>query len=232
MVIKDTLFLIPARGGSKGLPKKNILPIDGKPLIYYTIDAARSVSGDENICVSSDDAEIIKLVESYGLNVPFIRPPELSTDTSGSREVILHAIDFYANNLGIYYKNVCLLQPTSPLRTGQHILEAFDLWSVDLDMVVSVRESKSNPYYNLFKEDETGNLRKLDIGGNYTRRQDAPVVYEYNGAIYIMSVSVIQAKNFDEFEKIRKYTMDDEVSSDIDTFYDLLRIEYFLKSGR
>jgi CMP-N,N'-diacetyllegionaminic acid synthase len=232
MVIKDTLFLIPARGGSKGLPKKNILPLDGKPLIYYTIDAARSVSGDENICVSSDDAEIIKLVESYGLNVPFIRPSELSADSSGSREVILHAIDFYANHLGISYKNVCLLQPTSPLRTGQHIFEAFDLWSVDLDMVVSVRESKSNPYYNLFKEDETGNLRKLDIGGNYTRRQDAPVVYEYNGAIYIMSVSVIQAKNFDEFEKIRKYTMDDEVSSDIDTFFDLLRIEYFLKSGR
>lgn len=231
MEIKDTLFLIPARGGSKGLPKKNILPLAGKPLIYYTIDAARSVSGDENICVSSDDPEIINLVESYGLKVPFIRPKELSTDTSGSREVILHAIDFYANHLGISYRNVCLLQPTSPLRGGRHILEAFDLWSADLDMVVSVRESKSNPYYNLFKEDETGNLRKLDIGGNYTRRQDAPVVYEYNGAIYIMSVSAIMAKNFDDFEKVRKYTMDEEVSSDIDTNYDLLRIEYFLKSG-
>jgi CMP-N,N'-diacetyllegionaminic acid synthase len=231
MEIRDTLFIIPARGGSKGLPRKNILPLAGKPLIYYTIDAARSVTGDENICVSSDDPEIIQMVEDYGLKVPFVRPSELATDTAGSREVILHAVDFYANQSGISYSKICLLQPTSPLRTGQNIREAFALWSDDLDMVVSVRESKFNPYYNLFEEDGRGYLRKMKIG-NFTRRQDAPVIYEYNGAIYIMKVSVLRSKYLDDFEKIQKYIMDEEISLDIDTFYDLLRIEYFLKSNR
>ena len=99
MEINDTLFIIPARGGSKGLPRKNILPINGKPMICYTIDAARGVTSDENICVSTDDLEIKQVVEGYGLKVPFIRPAELATDTAGSREVLLHAIDFYQNQL-------------------------------------------------------------------------------------------------------------------------------------
>ncbi len=231
MEIRDTLFIIPARGGSKGLPRKNILPLAGKPLIHYTIDAARCVTDDENICVTSDDSEVIQIVESYGLKVPFVRPSELASDTAGSREVMLHAVDFYANQLGISYSKICLLQPTSPLRTGQNIREAYALWHEDLDMVVSVRESRLNPYYNLFEEDGSGFLRKMKIG-NFTRRQDAPAVYEYNGAIYIMNVSILRAKYLDEFEKIQKYVMDEEMSLDIDTKYDLLKIEYFIKNER
>lgn len=99
MKINDTLFIIPARGGSKRLPRKNILPINGKPMICYTLDAAREVANDENICVSTDDLEIKKVVEDYGLQVPFIRPTELAADTSGTREVLLHAINFYKNEL-------------------------------------------------------------------------------------------------------------------------------------
>ena len=89
------LVVIPARGGSKGIPRKNIKPLAGKPLIYYTIDTARAIVPDEDICVSTDDDGIIQIVENYGLKVYFKRPDELATDTAGTYEVLLHALDFY-----------------------------------------------------------------------------------------------------------------------------------------
>lgn len=219
MEINDTLFIIPARGGSKGLPRKNILPINGKPMICYSIDAARGVTSDENICVSTDDAEIKQVAEAYGLKVPFVRPPELATDTVGSREVILHTINYYKNKLGKSYSKICLLQPTSPLRTAQHIREAFELWEDLLDMVVSVKESKANPYFNLFEETVEGYL-KQSKAGNFIRRQDTPKIWEYNGAIYIVRTKSILNKSFFEFKKIKKYHMQEAQSFDIDTKYD------------
>ncbi|MDA3779551.1 MAG: acylneuraminate cytidylyltransferase family protein [Bacteroidales bacterium] len=225
--INDTLFIIPARGGSKGLPRKNILPINGKPMICYTIDAARGVTSDENICVSTDDLEIKQVVENYGLKVPFIRPAELATDTAGSREVLLHAIDFYKNKLGKSYSKVCLLQPTSPLRTYQRIIEAHQLWNNELDMVVSVKESKVNPY-SVCKENEYGYLEKIEKN-KFTRRQDIPKFWQYNGAIYFINIRTLQAKPIAEFEKIRKYVMSDESSVDVDNVNDLITIEYLLK---
>lgn len=224
MEINDTLFIIPARGGSKGLPRKNILPIHGKPMICYTIDAARSVTNDENICVSTDDLEIKKVVEDYGLKVPFLRPAVLATDTAGTREVLIHAVDFYKNTLNRQFSKLCLLQPTSPLRTSQHIIEAHLLWADDLDMVVSVKESKANPYFNLFEEQENGFLKKSKEG-SFTRRQDAPKVWEYNGAIYFISIKTLETKEIFEFENVLKYEMEEGVSCDIDTKYDLAVIE-------
>ena len=112
------LYLIPARGGSKGIPRKNIKELSGKPLIAYSIDVARQLTDDCNICISTDDDEIMQVVTSYGLTVPFKRPDFLATDSVGTYEVILHAIDFY-ENLGVNYDAVVLLQPTSPLRTAQ-----------------------------------------------------------------------------------------------------------------
>lgn len=228
MQISDTLFLIPARGGSKGLPRKNILPLAGKPMICYSIDAARGVTSDENICVSTDNDEIRLLVENYGLKVPFLRPNELASDTSGSRELILHAINYYKYNFGISFVKVCLLQPTSPLRTFQHIIEAFNHWNDNLDMVVSVKESKINPYYNLFEEDKSGFLKK-SFEGHYTRRQDAPKFWEYNGAIYIINIDSIKLKTFDEFTKKIKYEMNSIHSIDVDNENDFRMAEYFLK---
>ena len=225
----DTLFIIPARGGSKGLPRKNILALAGKPLIAWTIDAAREVTNDENICVSTDDEEIKQWVESYGLKVPFIRPAELATDTAGSREVILQALDFYHEKLGKSYSKVCLLQPTSPLRTGQHINEAMELFTRETDMVVSVKESKANPYFNLFEEDEAGHLQQSKEG-HYTRRQDAPKVWEYNGAIYIISSRSVRLYELNRLPVKVKYIMSEEDSVDIDTLFDLQRAEHILLS--
>ena len=220
MKIDDTLFIIPARGGSKRLPRKNILPINGKPMIYYTLDAAREVANDENICVSTDDLEIKKVVEDYGLQVPFIRPTELAADTSGTREVLLHAINFYKNELKKEFTKICLLQPTSPLRKAKHIFEAYQLWNDNLDMVVSVKESKANPYFNLFEENSNGFLRKSK-DGNYIRYQDAPKVWEYNGAIYFINIKSLYSKPISEFEKVKKYVMSEENSVDVDTALDI-----------
>ena len=143
------LVIIPARGGSKGIPHKNIKPLNGKPLIHYTIDVARGIASDEDICVSTDDADIIKCVEEYGLKVPFVRPAELATDTAGTYEVLIHALDFYEKQ-GKTYDVVLLLQNTSPFRTVQHVKEALELYRPDIDMVVSVNETKTNPYYNCY----------------------------------------------------------------------------------
>ncbi|MBY5949925.1 acylneuraminate cytidylyltransferase family protein [Algoriphagus marincola] len=224
----DTLFIIPARGGSKGLPKKNILPINGKPMICYTIDAARGLTSDENICVSTDDLEIKEIVESYGLKVHFLRPADLATDTAGTRDVLLHAIDFYETKLGKTYKRICLLQPTSPLRKSKHIKEAIELWEDHLDMVVSVKESKANPYFNLFEEKEGGFLKKLKEG-DYTRRQDAPKVWEYNGAIYIINIHELKYMQITGLKKVKKYIMSEENSLDIDDLWDFELAKIIIK---
>ena len=158
------------------------------------------------------------MVEDYGLPLPFVRPAELATDTAGSREVLLHALDFYQHTLGRSYTRICLLQPTSPLRKARHIEEAMQLWQDDLDMVVSVRESKANPYFNLFEEEE-GYLKKSKPG-NYIRRQEAPPVWEYNGAIYIIRPAALKSLPIAQFGKVRKYVMSEADSVDLDTELD------------
>ena len=181
------LIVIPVRGGSKGIPGKNIKPLNGKPLINYTLNAARELFPDEIICVSTDSEEIIQIVEKSGLKVPFIRPAELATDTAGTYEVLLHAIEFYERN-GYNPDIIILLQATSPFRNSKQIQEALDLFDITCEMVVSVKETKSNPYYILREENKDGWLVKSK-DGNFTRRQDCPKVYEINGATYIISVN-------------------------------------------
>ena len=146
-----------------------------------TVDFARQFTGDENICVSTDSDTIIDVVTKHGLSVPFIRPDELATDTAGTYEVLLHAINYYKSK-GREFNKLVLLQPTSPFRQSEHFIKANELYNDTLDMVVTVSESKANPYFNLFEENEEGLLKKSKLG-NYTRRQDCPVVYAYNGSI-------------------------------------------------
>ena len=225
-----TLVIIPARGGSKGIPHKNIKPLNGKPLIYYTIDVARSVAPDEDICVSTDDSSIISVVEKYGLKVPFIRPVELATDTAGTYEVLLHALDFY-EKIGRIYDSILLLQNTSPFRTANNVKEALDVFKPGLEMVVSVKESTTNPYYNCFKENSDGYLVKVLDNSKITRRQDAPKTYEYNGAIYIMNAQRLKETHFINFKKVSKYIMDEYHSLDLDTMYDWKIAEFIIKEG-
>ena len=210
------LVIIPARGGSKGIPHKNIKLLGGKPLICRAIDNARAVAPDSDICVSTDDSEIIQVVEDYGLKVPFIRPTELAADNSGTYEVLLHALSFYQQQ-GRTYDTIILLQPTSPFRRDEDISEALKLYSPDVDMVVSVTEARANPYYTCFETDSDGFLHVSKGDGKYIRRQDAPKAWEYNGAIYIINPQSLKRKSLGEFKRRRMYEMDELHSLDLDT---------------
>ncbi|WP_080238572.1 acylneuraminate cytidylyltransferase family protein [Spirosoma rigui] len=223
------LFLITARGGSKGIPGKNIKPFAGKPLLYYAIDTARELAPDEDICLSTDADDIIQAAEAYGLPVPFKRPDALATDQSGSYEVMRHAVDFYRQQHRTYDVLV-LLQPTSPFRTAQHVREALALYTSDLDMVVSVTESASNPYYNLFEENADGYLKRSKES-SFTRRQDCPEVYAYNGAVYVINPVSLAQKPLSQFEKVKKYIMSADDSIDLDTPLDWAFAE-FLAANR
>jgi N-acylneuraminate cytidylyltransferase len=209
------LIVIPARGGSKGVPRKNIKLLEGKPLIEYTLDAAKKVFSEDLICVSTEDQEIKKIVESLGFSVPFLRPKHLALDTSGTYEVLLHAVEFYKNQ-GYNADTLILLQATSPFRNSKHIEEALSLFDFSCDMVVSVKETKSNPYYTLREENQNGWLVKSKEGV-FTRRQDCPKVFELNGAIYIINIKSLMNSPLNKFKKVRKYEMDELSSIDIDS---------------
>ncbi len=222
------LVIIPARGGSKGIPYKNIKELDGKPLITYSIDIARQITSDENICVSSDDDKIIHVVEEYGLSVPFKRPADLATDNVGTNGVLLHALNYY-ESLGRFYEVIVLLQPTSPFRKKEHVIEALKLYSSSVDMVVSVKEASSNPYYNTFEENHDDLLEVSKGNGKIERRQDAPKVWEFNGSIYVINSQSLRIKGMSGFTRIRKYVMDDAYSIDLDTLFDWKIAELMLK---
>ncbi len=221
------LYLITARGGSKGLPKKNILSLNGLPLIIYSLNTARMMSEDRNICVSTDAQEIIDVLEQYEYKVPFVRPSSLATDTSSSEQVILHCIEFY-KHLGIEYDYIVLLQPTSPLRTSLHVSESLKLVDENTEMIMSVKETDSNPYYVLFEEDENGILQKSKTS-TVTRRQDLPKVYEANGAIYIINVKKFMEKGMSQLNK-KKFVMNKLSSIDIDDEIDFKLCEFILQS--
>jgi len=224
------LVIIPARGGSKGVPGKNIRLLNGKPLIQYTIEAAQEVFPNDSICVSTDSHEIKSCVEKIGLNVPFMRPLELATDEAGSFEVLQHALRFFSQ-MGHNPEAIILLQPTSPLRTGKHIKEAIKIYESHnkLDMLVSVCETKSNPYFSLFEENGDGFLIKSKAS-NFTRRQDCPKVWEYNGAIYIISVESLRIYNSLAFPNVKKYVMPEAESVDIDSLEDFYLAEIIMKN--
>lgn len=221
------LIIIPARGGSKGLPGKNIKELCGKPLICWTIDVAREISEDGDICVSTDYQSIADTVEKYGLKIPFLRPDSLASDIATTRDTIIHALDYYKGQ-GKDYDVVLLLQPTSPLRTTKHIREALALYRPDLDMVVSVK--KSHTAAVIAHDDENGFLIPT-LNTSVGRRQDMPEYYEYNGAIYVINVQSLYTNNTMNFKRKIKYVMDEESSVDIDTELDLKIVE-LIKSKR
>ncbi len=222
------LFLIPARGGSKGIPGKNSKKLSGIPLIMHSVNIARCVADDADICVSTDSEEIIGILADNNLEVPFKRPVHLATDTAGSYDVLLHAIRFYKNK-GISYDAIMLMQPTSPFRKPEFIYDMINLFTPDLDMVVSVKECQENPYFSMYEESITGFLEKSKEG-NFTRRQDAPKVYSYNGSLYLMNIRSLEEKPMNQFRRVRKYVMDEYYSVDIDTPVDWLLVEVLAKS--
>jgi CMP-N,N'-diacetyllegionaminic acid synthase len=222
------LFVIPAREGSKGLPGKNIKRINGKSLIQYSIDFAKSFTTESNICVSTDSDEIIEVVEENGLSVPFKRPDHLAQDNSTTSDVLVHAVEYY-KNIGVEYDFVVLLQPTSPFRKKEYLIEAIDLLTSEDEMVASVHLTESNPYYVLFEENDDGYLSSCKKLGNITRRQDAPKVFELNGNIYVVNPKkLLEKRDLSKFTKIKKIVMDKKYAVDIDDYHDWEYCEFLI----
>lgn len=222
------LYLIPARKGSKGLPGKNTKLLGKKPLVEYSLDfAIQNCALEDEICISTDDGDVINIAEAKGLKVPFIRPENLSDDKANMRDVILHALQFY-EDLNQFFHAVLLLQPTSPFRKKEDIVKLKKEFSSAIDMVVSVKKTKENPYFTLFEENQEGFLLKSK-SGNFIRRQDCPEVYSFNGSMYLINTHSIQRCSISEFKQIKKVIMPEERSIDIDTFADWVLAEYFLK---
>lgn len=210
------LALITARGGSKGLPRKNILLAAGKPLVSWTIGAAISAECVDRVVLSSDDHEIMDAARSAGCDVPFSRPAHLASDVATSIDVVLHALDQLPG-----YEYVVLLQPTSPLRTAADIDAAFKLMiESGAPSCVSACEVDQSPYLMFRIKDGSKVERLLPEDCRVTRRQDLPPIYVLNGAIYIARVDWLkQSKNF-LGEGCVAYVMQKERSLDIDNAQD------------
>ncbi|MFD1551232.1 acylneuraminate cytidylyltransferase family protein [Putridiphycobacter roseus] len=222
------LGLIPARGGSKGLPGKNIRPLNGKPLIAWSIESSLASQQIDTTIVSTDDKAIADIAVAHGASLPFMRPNHLASDQSTSKDVIIHALEYF-REAGQAFDYLVLLQPTSPFRKAGDIDKAIDLAKeTGADLVVSVKETASNPYYVLFEEDEKGNL-KNSKASTFSRRQDCPKVYELNGSIYVFKVKSILEKDSLKFENTIKFLMDSYHSIDIDNLEDFEYAEFLLQ---
>jgi CMP-N-acetylneuraminic acid synthetase len=220
--MSDCLIIIPARGGSKRLPGKNILPLAGKPLIAWTIEAALHCGIGAEICVSTDDEKIASVARKYGASVPFLRPPSLSGDSATSLSVAFHALDFYQESEKRTFDTCVFLQPTSPLRDATHIAEAFALFEArNANNVVSVCPVEHSPLWtNTLPADGSmeGFLRP-DVRN--CRSQDLPQYYRLNGSIYICKVTEMRRQqSLIMDEGSYAYIMDQEYSIDIDTMLD------------
>lgn len=212
-----TLWLIPARGGSKGIPDKNLKPFCGESLVSRAVkQALECAQEDDVVFVSTDSHPIRNEAEKAGVEIPFMRPVELASDNAGTYPVILHVLEEFKKR-GNEFDRVILLQPTSPFRTVEDIRNAARLWSPLSDMVVSVVDSKANPYFNLFETDKDGYLIHSKGNGEYARRQDVPKVWEYNGAVYVMTVKSLFNSPMSQFKKILPYEMPSSRSIDLDT---------------
>jgi CMP-N,N'-diacetyllegionaminic acid synthase len=228
---KSILSIITARGGSKGIPGKNIKLLGGKPLIAWTIEQVKLSKFIDRVIVSTDSSEIANVCREYGADIPFIRPTELANDEAGIIDVICHAIENLELNENIYYDYVLLLQPTSPFRKTWHIDEAIEklLTLPEADSLVSIREAYDKPFW-MMKINNNNYLEKfLPESENFSRRQDLPKLYALNGAIYLIEIKKLkQYKTF--YPGLTTfYLMDFFSSVDIDTNLDFQVAEVFVK---
>ena len=213
---EKVLALIPARGGSKGLPRKNVLEAGGRPLIAWTIAASQSSQLVGETILSSDDDEIMATAQAWGCSVPFRRPAELASDTAATMDVVFHALDHFPQ-----CEYLVLLQPTSPMRNAADIDLAFALMlESNAPACVSVCEVDQSPYWMYRLEDNARLSSILPAPEGATRRQDLPPVFTLNGAIYIARIDWLRrTRNFVSPETVG-YRMPRERSIDIDTAQD------------
>ena len=221
--------VIPARGGSKGLPGKNIKMFCGKPLIAHTIEQARQSKYIDRVIVSTEAEEIAQISLKYGAEVPFMRPMELAEDSSSTVDVLLHAINWLETVDRYAFDILILLHVTTPLRSVEDIDKSIALLVEEkADNIFSVTEAHRNPYFNMVEEGLDGFVR-LVKEGCFATRQSAPKVYDMNASIYVWWKNVLKEGKQIFLKKTKAYVMPKERSIDIDDDLDF-RIAEFLQT--
>ncbi len=224
------LGLITARGGSKRLPGKNIRLLGGRPLIAWSVDVAKGIPDICDILVSTDDAAIAEFARDAGTLVPWLRPPELATDTATSVDVCLHALDWYERTNG-KVDGLLLLQPTSPFRSRATVLRGIELFRTHkCRPVLGVSPAKSHPMW-CFTIDGKSMRRFMDGGSLPRRSQDLPPAYVVNGAIYLIAPEDLRKQQSFFCDDMLPLVIDEaEESIDIDTEWDWKMAEAVLRS--
>lgn len=219
------LAVIPARGGSKGIPRKNIRLLNGKPLIAWSIEAAQQSKHIDHVIVSSDDSEIIDVAQSWGCDAPFVRPAELARDDTPGIAPILHALKSMQA-----FECVVLLQPTSPLRTSEDIDGCLDMmYHMKSPACVSLMEAQHSPYWMYTLDGSNRMAPILNYSAPILRRQDSPRIYLLNGAVYTArSQWLMERKTFIADETVG-FMMPPERSLDIDTEIDFVVAEHCIR---
>ncbi|MGE6433031.1 cytidylyltransferase domain-containing protein [Shewanella baltica] len=225
---KSILALIPARGGSKRLPGKNILSLAGKPMINWSIEAAKKVSSITRVVISTDCEAIALTSKAAGAEVPFLRPADLSSDTSNTVDVIYHALEYF-KSIGEYFDYLLLLQPTSPLRTSADIQGAIDLLNKkNADSVISVSECEHSPLWSNTLDDSLSLDKFIPNDLKNMRSQELPKFYRLNGAIYLIKIERFLQEGILMPSNSFAFKMDSNRSIDIDTRLDFLIAETIL----
>jgi CMP-N,N'-diacetyllegionaminic acid synthase len=221
------LALIPARGGSKGIPRKNIKELCGKPLIAWSIEVALNADFVDHVVVSTDDEEIAKIALNYGAEVPFLRPPELAQDETPGIDPVLHALGKLPK-----FDSILLLQPTSPLRNVSDIDGILKMCQEhQAPAAVSICESSKHPNW-MFYCGENGNLSPYEDLPIAKRRQELPKIYTVNGALYLAKTSwLLEHKSFFSPDTLG-YTMPSDRSEDIDSPFDWEVVEFLMKKNQ
>ncbi len=224
---RRVLAIIPARGGSKGLPRKNVLSCAGKPLIACSIEAAANSRLVDHAIVSTDDEEIIEVARQHGGVVPFVRPVELASDTAAMDEVAIHALESLESTF-----DVCvLLQSTSPLRTAGDIDAALERMSrLSARSVVSLSPSPKSPHWMYAVDAASSRMTPLLAEtSNAVRRQDLPTTFVLNGAVYAIQVAALLSERRWVLPDSVGYVMPSERSIDIDSEVDFVVADYLLR---
>lgn len=230
----SVLCTICARGGSKGVPNKNIKELLGKPLIAYTIEQALCCRFIDRVVVSTDSQDIAIIAKQYGVEVPFMRPSDLATDESPKLPVIQHAVRYYIENLNFKPDYVIDLDPTSPLRISDDIEKCLNLIMNDFncDSVITGYRSNKNPYFNMVEIDPKGfAYLSKETEKQVIRRQDAPIVYAMNASIYVWKTEVLLNQTRIVSGKMKLIEMPKERSIDIDTGIDFKLVELIMREA-
>lgn len=224
------IAIIPARGGSKGVPRKNVRSVNGKPLIAYTIEAAIAASTVDRVIVSTDDEEIASIACQYGAEVPFMRPDELATDSARAADAYLYTVERLERECGISVDKFIVLLPTAPLRTAEDIDAAVAIMrNNDATTVVSMAEAEIPPaWYYSVREDGSVRNAGFEKANEVANRQDNQTYLVPNGAIYILDHNLLKNTKSYYDDTTMPYVMPASRSVDIDTEEDLAFARYLL----